>query len=130
MVKKLEIENFQKTLKQLNAYLVKPVTDDRDRAGIIQAFEFTFEQSWKAIQKISGKMGAQVGTPKQAFTLAIQSGWIDRAEEQLWLRLLEDRNLTSHTYKEDLAKEVLQRIQTHYVAMFENLLEKLRGVEV
>ncbi|MGE3974757.1 MAG: HI0074 family nucleotidyltransferase substrate-binding subunit [Bdellovibrionales bacterium] len=123
-----DVVNFQKTLLQLKSYLASPITEDRDRAGIIQAFEFTFEQSWKAIQKTAGRMGSQVGNPKQAYTIAIQSGWIDRKEEDRWIRLLEDRNLTSHTYKEDLAKEVLQRIQNQYVQMFESLLKRLTNV--
>jgi nucleotidyltransferase substrate binding protein (TIGR01987 family) len=126
---KLETENFQKTLTQLKTYLAEPIVDDRDRAGIIQAFEFTFEQSWKTIQKIAGRIGSQVGNPKQAYTLAIQSGWIDRKEEPQWIRLLEDRNLTSHTYKEALAKEVLGRIQNHYVQMFDGLLKQLNSVK-
>lgn len=118
-------ENFHKTLMQLKSYLSKPIEDDRDRAGIIQAFKFTFEQSWKSIQKIVGLSGSVVGNPKQAYSTAIQSGWIDRGEEAFWIKLIEDRNLTSHTYRQDLAKEVLERIQGKYVIMFEGLLANL-----
>jgi nucleotidyltransferase substrate binding protein (TIGR01987 family) len=124
----LELENFRKTLTQLKLYLDTPIVDDRDRAGIIQAFEFTFEQSWKAIQKIAGRVGSEVGHPKQAYTLAMQSGWIDRKDEIYWLQLLSDRNLTSHTYREALASEILQRIQNQYVSMFEGLLQSLSGI--
>jgi len=120
-----DLENFQKTLHQLRAFLAAPIVDDRDRAGIIQAFEFTFEQSWKAIQKIAGKAGSQVGNPKQAFSFAMQSGWIDPKEESFWLKLLEDRNLTSHTYKMDLANQVLERVQSQYLLMFETLYRAL-----
>lgn len=121
----LELENFRRTLAQLERFLQDPILNDRDRAGIIQSFEFTFEQSWKAIQKVGGRMGSPVGNPKQAYTLAIQSGWIQRVDEDRWIRLLGDRNLTSHTYKEDLAKAVLKSIQTEYVTMFQGLLAAL-----
>ena len=40
--------NFKKTLEELDAFLKLPIQNDRDIAGIIQAFEFTFEQCWKS----------------------------------------------------------------------------------
>ena len=40
---KRSIENFELALKKLNEYLSTPVVSDRDRSGVIQAFEFTFE---------------------------------------------------------------------------------------
>lgn len=123
-----ELANFQKTLAQLKLFLAEPIFSDRDRAGVIQAFNFTFEQSWKAIRKIGPRVGIQVGNPKQAFMLAIQSGWIQRVDEAKWIQILDDRNLTSHTYKEELARLVLTRIQADYVKMFDDLLLRLGKV--
>jgi nucleotidyltransferase substrate binding protein (TIGR01987 family) len=122
---KPELENFEKTLAQLTSFLSEPVVTDRDRAGVIQAFEFTFEQSWKAIQKIAGHSGVVVGTPKQAYAAAVRAGWIPIEQEPSWIRLIDDRNRTSHTYKEQLAQEVLARIQGQYRSMFEALLGAL-----
>jgi nucleotidyltransferase substrate binding protein (TIGR01987 family) len=117
--------NFKKTLEELDAFLKLPIQNDRDIAGIIQAFEFTFEQCWKSIQKIAGAQGVEVGSPKSAFSYALQNSWIRLEDELSWLELLKDRNLTSHTYQEDLAREVLQRIQTRYLQMFQELLPAL-----
>jgi len=117
--------NFKKTLEELDAFLKLPIQNDRDIAGIIQAFEFTFEQCWKSIQKIAGAQGVEVGSPKSAFSYALQNSWIRLEDELSWLELLKDRNLTSHTYHEDLAREVLQRIQTRYLQMFQELLPAL-----
>jgi nucleotidyltransferase substrate binding protein (TIGR01987 family) len=117
--------NFRKTLSELKKYLSIPVSNDRDRAGIIQGFEFTFEQSWKSIQKIAAEQGASIGSPKAAFSFAMQNQWILISDEPKWLALLKDRNLTSHTYQEELAHEVIERIQTQYVRMFESLLASL-----
>ena len=117
--------NFQKTLEELDAFLKLPIQNNRDIAGIIQAFEFTFEQCWKSIQKIAGQQGVEVGSPKSAFSYALQNSWIRLKDESFWLELLKDRNLTSHTYQEDLAKEVLNRIQNRYLRMFQELLAEL-----
>lgn len=117
--------NFRKTLSQLKAYVSLPITNDRDRAGIIQAFEFTFEQAWKAIQKKATLLGLEVGSPKKSFSVAMENFWIPIEEESKWLQLIKDRNLTSHTYHEDIAKEVLDRITANYIPMFESLLNQL-----
>jgi nucleotidyltransferase substrate binding protein (TIGR01987 family) len=124
-MKKNEIQNFSKTIHQLELFLGLPIQNDRDRAGIIQAFEFTFEQSWKSVQKIAGHQGVNVASPKQAFSFALSAGWIVSENEKKWLKMIEDRNLTSHTYKEELAKEILSRIQSDYIFMFKDLISKL-----
>lgn len=121
-------QNFESTLKQLEAFLKIPIQNDRDRAGIIQAFEFTFEQSWLALQKQIGSLGLRAASPKQAFTLAMAQGWIETSDELKWIKMIEDRNLTSHTYKQELANEVLGRIQNDYVELFKKLLFHLKNL--
>jgi nucleotidyltransferase substrate binding protein (TIGR01987 family) len=121
------ITNFRKTVAKLQSFLALPIQNDRDRAGIFQAFEFTFEQSWKSIQKIAGSHGVEVASPKKAFGVALQNGWIHPADEPRWLEMIKDRNLTSHTYEEELAKKILEKIQQDYIAMFESLLLKLES---
>lgn len=117
--------NFKKTLNQLKNFSSLPINNDRDKAGIIQAFEFTFEQCWKAIQKRAGSEGVEIGSPKKAFMFAFQNAWIKKEKESIWLSMLEDRNLTSHTYKEDVANAVVKRIIDHYIPQFEELLKNL-----
>ncbi len=123
------LHNFRDTLSELKAYLALPIQNDRDKAGVIQAFEFTFEQSWKAIQKVAGETGVTLANPKSAFIFAMQNGWIDPSSEPQWLELLKDRNLTTHTYQRKLANEVLSRIQRDYVNMFQGLLSHLENFQ-
>lgn len=119
------VHNFKMTLDELVKFILLPIENDRDVAGIIQAFEFTFEQAWKSIQKIAGMQGVEIGSPKAAFSFALQNAWIQTNEESKWIQLLKDRNLTSHTYQEALAQEVLGRIQRDYIGMFQSLLAEL-----
>ena len=118
-----DLVNFRKSLAQLKTFVSLPIKNDRHRFGIIQAFEFTFEQAWKAIQKRAGTQGVEIGNPKSAFMYAMKNQWLSTNEEQSWLQLLKDRNQTSHTYEEILAKEVLERIQNVYVRLFEGLVD-------
>jgi len=123
-----KLRNFESTLTELQNFIGMPIENNRDVAGIIQAFEFTFEQSWKAIQKIAGEQGVTLGNPKSAFSYALENGWIAIEAEPRWLQLLKDRNLTSHTYQEDYAREVLERIKNQYLGMFAQLLKALKKV--
>jgi len=119
--------NFEKSFKKLKSFVDQGIKDDLDRAGLIQGFEFTFEQSWKAIQKKATSEGIAINSPKQAFSWAMKQSWIASSEESKWLDMLADRNLTTHTYREELAQNVADHIEKVYVTLFEGLLKKIRG---
>jgi nucleotidyltransferase substrate binding protein (TIGR01987 family) len=80
------------------------------RAGVIQNFEFTFELSWKFIQRWlrenrSPEM-AEPRTRKDLFRHAARNGLISGAQE--WFRYAEARNATSHTYNSNRADDVYE----------------------
>jgi nucleotidyltransferase substrate binding protein (TIGR01987 family) len=92
--------------------------------GTIQRFEFTFELLWKSVRRLLARQGVEANSPKAVLQQAYRLGWLD--DEQRWLQLLEDRNLTSHTYREDLAREIYGRNPAHHAAMRE-VVQKLRA---
>jgi nucleotidyltransferase substrate binding protein (TIGR01987 family) len=53
---------------------------------------------------------------------AAQQGIID--DPQAWIRYIDARNLTSHTYNEEVAQKVFKTVQEFFPAL-ENLLKKL-----
>jgi nucleotidyltransferase substrate binding protein (TIGR01987 family) len=108
------IENLINANAILQRFLAEPVRSERDRAGVIQAFEFTYEVAWKALKKLAEEKGNKILGPRDAFMFALQAGYITPQSEASWLKMSEDRNLTSHTYKEELAKTVFQRIELTY----------------
>lgn len=71
------------------------------RDSVIQRFEFCIELAWKTSKKI---MGSSTSAPKDIIREMAQSGYITNLE--LWLESIDMRNLSSHTYKEDLAERV------------------------
>jgi nucleotidyltransferase substrate binding protein (TIGR01987 family) len=119
-------DNFGRALVKLREFTSMPVADDRDRAGIIQAFEFTFEQCWKAFQRTATAQGLTAASPRQALQAAMQLRLILAADEELWLGMLHDRNMTSHLYHEDIAREIADRIVSLYVRLLENAHHELQ----
>jgi len=119
-------QNFEVAFRKLEQFSKQELKDDLDKAGLIQGFAFTFEQSWKAIQKAADQEGVKTVSPKSSFSWAMKKGWISPADESKWLDMLQDRNLTSHTYREEVANSVIQNIKTIYVELLSELLQKMK----
>lgn len=92
--------------------------------GLIQRFEYTYELAWKTLQdliKIKGFIG--ISGPGAVLNQAFESGLIDNPEG--WRRLKKSRELTSHTYDSETAKEIYDDIRSEYIYLFEFLQKKL-----
>lgn len=76
------------------------------RDASIQRFEYTFEITWKLLKKAAKIDGIEVSSPRQALRAAHQLGLI--ADIDLWFEMLEDRNMTSHTYDQYIADKVYE----------------------
>jgi nucleotidyltransferase substrate binding protein (TIGR01987 family) len=121
------LKNFETAFQTLKRFLSIPIKDDRDRAGIIQAFEYSYELSWQCLKKIAEERGLEAPTPLQAFQAGFQMKLINEGEQDIWLKMKKTRNLTSHTYKEELADQVLQEIIGQYIQVFETLLTRIKS---
>ena len=71
------------------------------RDSVIQRFQFCVELAWKTSKKI---MGTNTTAPKDIVREMAQGGYIENVE--VWLSAVDMRNLSSHTYKEDMAEKV------------------------
>jgi nucleotidyltransferase substrate binding protein (TIGR01987 family) len=119
-------KNFELAFEKLKEFAQNFDGSEVQRAGIIQAFEFTYEQAWRTLQKRSGQEGLAIASPKKAFEYALQSDLILPNEEVLWLKMIEHWNLTTHTYKADLAVIIEKTISAAYIPAFESLLARLK----
>ena len=108
------LDNAQAALAKLTAFVSEPATTERDRAGVIQAFEFTFEATWKLLKYVAEHEGLEAESPKRAVTAAFKLGLLQ--DENLWLSMLQDRNLTTHVYHSQLADRIFTAISTRYAA--------------
>ena len=118
--------SLQRALQRLSEALASQNKDIVIDAAI-QRFEFSYELFWKWLKKLLFmREGIEAQSPKQVLQNAYMLGWI--SDEDLWLKMLQDRNLTSHTYQEKLAIEIFQHLPLYLEKMqsaYQNLQEKL-----
>ncbi len=82
---------------------------------LFSRFEFTFELAWKTVMRLARREGVECVSPRQAWRAALQLGWID--DDVLWLDMLDDRNRTSHTYNEQTAEAIFNRLASYHNAL-------------
>lgn len=98
-----------KAIGTLEAILKEPKTPIV-RDASIQRFEYSFEALWKATQLYLRHMESlELGSPKAVFRASMQVGLLDAEQARVALRMADDRNLTVHTYNEDLAEAIYGR---------------------
>ena len=120
---KQRFENFDKSYKLLKKYSNKPITAELERAGIIQFFEMTFELAWKVLKDYLESEGYTVKSPRETVKQAFQIGVIDNGH--VWIDALSNRNLTTHTYDEELANKMTNEILSAYIPELEKMYDKL-----
>lgn len=97
------------------------------RDAVIQRFEFTFELTWKTLQIYLEHHGLECGSPRATLKKSFAEGLIPTPEEaDIWLQMLDDRNLTSHAYDEALAQHIYQRIAQDYTPLLDRMAHRIQ----
>jgi nucleotidyltransferase substrate binding protein (TIGR01987 family) len=92
------------------------------RDASIQRFEFTFELFWKNLKAAAEEAGLAAVSPRDSLRMAFRLGLID--EDPAFFRMIEDRNLTSHAYREKTAEEIYSRLP-RYAALIGECIGRL-----
>lgn len=96
-----------------------------ERDGSIQRFEFSFEALWKACRSwLEQNEGSQCASPRSCLRTLGAVGVLDPAETAAALAMVDDRNLTVHTYHEEIAQAIFSRLPAHAALMHE-ILERM-----
>jgi nucleotidyltransferase substrate binding protein (TIGR01987 family) len=112
-------DQFDKSFALLESAMTIEKMTIIERAGLIQFFEMAFEQSWKLLKDYQESEGFTITSPRQAIKQAFQSGLI--TDGHAWISALEDRSLTTHTYNEQTADLVEQKIRNDYFPLLKSL---------
>lgn len=124
---KQRLQNYQKALasmrKAVELASLRELSD-LEKQGLIQSFEFTFELAWNVMKDYLEEQGIPgiIGS-KNAVRQAFSQGLI--TDGQIWMDMIQDRNLAAHSYDEDTANNINHKIKKDYyqqLAAFANTM--------
>lgn len=125
---KQRFENFERAFSLLNEAFEKDIDDmsDLEKEGVVHRFEYTFELAWKTLKDYliySGVVLDQI-TPRKVIKEAFAAKIID--DGQIWIDMLEQRNLMSHTYDSETFEAVFGSISQRYITALEQVFTWLK----
>lgn len=126
---KQRFDNFNLALHQLTLAVElsqQRAFTDLEKQGVIQGFEFVHELAWNVLKDFLEYEGIQgiVGS-RGAVREAFKRGLIEEGE--LWMDMIEKRNLTLHTYNNALAQELVTLIVNSYYPAFLTLRQAMQS---
>ncbi|MBL7803320.1 MAG: nucleotidyltransferase substrate binding protein [Saprospiraceae bacterium] len=122
-------DNYLKALAKLQAGMPEGMAglshmSDLEKEGLIQRFEYTHELAWHVMKDYLEYQGIQnITGSRDAIREAFQAGLLEDGDN--WMETIRSRNQTSHTYNEQVANEILEKIVTAYYTLFVNFREKM-----
>lgn len=119
------VKSLKKATKVLKEAVSAPPTI-LNKNATIQCFEVCFELSWKLMQEVVRNQGLEVFGPKNSIRTAAEISLIDNPKE--WFDFLKGRNLTTHTYNENVADKVYQEAKK-FLPEVEKFIEKVENME-
>jgi nucleotidyltransferase substrate binding protein (TIGR01987 family) len=126
-------ERLQDALRALATFekvanLKEPTDIERDAA--IQRFEYSFEMAWKAAKAYLLDQGlTNVVSPRSAIRASFTVGMFDEETAEKIMRMVDDRNLTVHTYREEFAVNLYKILGGHAALLRLWLTEIQRRLE-
>lgn len=112
------LQSARKALDSLKKLVSIDRANDVERDASIQRFEFTFEAVWKAAkQYLYDIEGIDIGSPKGVIRSCREIHLFDEEETILALNMVNDRNLTVHTYNEELAIKIHSNLKSYFTLL-------------
>jgi nucleotidyltransferase substrate binding protein (TIGR01987 family) len=92
---------------------------------MIQRLEYSTEAFWKYLKAyLSIEHNLSANSPREVIRTGLKVNLYDEAISNELLQMLDDRNLTSHTYVEKLAESIAARIPS-YSTVMQNVMNQL-----
>ena len=125
-------DNFSKALKHLSEaveiYNSRSLSN-LEKQGVVQGFEFTHELAWKVMKDFFNDRGNNnIYGSKDATREAFQFDLI--SDGDVWMSMIQSRNLSSHTYDEDTIENIIDIIFNSYYERFVEFEKKMKDLLV
>ena len=104
---------------------ISQANDELTIDGTIKRFELTYNLAWETMKRYFEDVGIIVNNPRDAFKQAFQNGLIKNHD--VWVDMIESRNLLVHTYNFDQSRDIFNRIQDFYLEEFYFLLDRVKS---
>jgi len=100
----VDISNMLSAFNRFENFRMNEKTD-QEKAGTIHAFEYSFELVWKLMKRLLAERGNIANSPRETIRMAALEGFI--ADPELWFDFLKKRNLTTHSYHENIVNMIM-----------------------
>ena len=118
------LNNWNRALAQLTKFMAREQLNELEEQGLIQSFEYNHELAWKTQKDYLEDQGHQdLFGSKNVARKAFQVGLIDDGD--VWLQMIKSRNLSSHTYNEEVTNKIINAIVNDYFHSLNAVNEKL-----
>jgi nucleotidyltransferase substrate binding protein (TIGR01987 family) len=120
------LESLGRALGQLEAALAALDADPANEVigmAVIKAYEFSFELGWKTLKDLLAYEGIDAPLPRQVIREAFAAGLLP--DGQVWIDMLEQRNLMAHTYDVTRAQRALALIRGTFAPALRALAQEL-----
>ncbi len=126
------LEDFEKAFKRLKESYEETLKHKENdyytffRDSTIQRFEFTVEIMWKTLKNfLYEHSGIDCKSPKGCIKDFFSAGYLTNDETIILLEMIDDRNMTSHTYHEEVAEKIFKDLQV-YLPIIEKMINNLK----
>lgn len=128
-----QLEDFEKSVRRLiEAVELAEKKKDTElylflRDSAIQRFEFTFEIFWKLVRTAVREFeGVECNSPKSCMRELFKNGYVGEEEVTQLFEMVDDRNLTAHTYNEELAEELFKKLKD-YAELMNSVVGRIKN---
>ncbi len=126
---KQRFDNFDRAVQLLR----EPIDQGLDtltnleKEGTVQRFEVVVELAWKTVKDYLEYEGAIIHpvTPRNVIKEAFAAKVL--TDGQVWIDMLDHRNLLSHTYSSATFEKAVLAVRDHYLAAIEELRTWLKA---
>lgn len=109
---------LQKIIVLFNHYGPADIEYEPMRDSMVKRFELCCDVLWKYLKLyIEQKHGVIAASPKKVYLECVTIGIVTEQENKILLKMVDDRNETTHNYEEECAENLIQLIPGYYELM-------------